>query len=352
MAQAKAQMTVADMDEVDAKILDDLQNNFPMVEKPYAEIAGRHNLEESEVLKRVQNFKDRGVIRQISPIFDTKSLGYKSSLVAAKYPADKLEAAAEIVNKHPGVSHNYERNHEFNLWYTVAIPPDSILGLEGTCDKLHEESGAEKTRVLPTIKLFKIGVDLDMSGKRKAGARSKAQYTEGDRGEANSVTEEERRVIRESQWDMEVVSEPFKIPAEKAGVTPTRLLEVLGELKKRGQLRRVAAVLFHRRLGFRANGMGVWKVPEDRIEEVGAIMATFRNVSHCYLRPSYPDWPYNLFSMVHGTSREECEEILDSIAEASEIMDRTSLYSTKEYKKTRVPYFTDDMIAWEEARKN
>lgn len=347
---AKNQMTVQDLEELDAKILDELQNRFPLVAKPFAEIAGRVETDEADVLRRVQVFKDRSVIRQISPIYDTKSLGYQSSLVAGKYPAERLDEAAAIVNKHPGVSHNYGRNHEFNLWYTVAIAPDSKLGLQGTCDKIHEESGAEKTRVLPTLKLFKIGVDLDMTGKRKAGARAKAHYTEDDRGTPDAVSDEEKNVIRESQWDMAVVSEPFAKPAERAGVTVARLLEVLEGLKKKGQLRRVAAVLYHRKMGFRANGMGVWKVPVDRVEEVGPIMGSFRNVSHCYLRPTYEDWPYNLFSMVHGKSREECEAILDEIAEASGIMDRTSLYSTKEFKKTRVPYFTDDLVAWEEER--
>jgi DNA-binding Lrp family transcriptional regulator len=149
---------------------------------------------------------------------------------------------------------------------------------------------------------------------------------------------------------MEVVSEPWKTPAEKAGVTVERLIEVLGDLKEKGALRRVAAVLFHRRMGFRANGMGVWQVPEERVEEVGPIMGSFRSVSHCYLRPTYPDWPYNVFSMVHGKTKDECEEILDAIAEEIGIMDRTSLYSTKEYKKTRVPYFTQEMVDWENAR--
>ena len=351
MAQPeKKQLTVADLDEVESALLDTLQNSFPIVARPFATMAEKHGLGEEEVLAKVQKFKDGGVIRQVSPIFDTKSLGYKSSLVAAKYPAEKLDAAAEIVNQHPGVSHNYARNHEFNMWYTVAIPPDTKLGLEGTCDKIHEESGAEKTRVLPTLKLFKIGVDLDMTGKRKAGARAKAHYTEDDRGTPDAVTDEERRVIRESQWDMAVVPEPWKVPAEKAGVSVERLLEVLEELKGKGQLRRVAAVLFHRRMGFRANGMGVWKVPEDRVEEVGPIMGSFRSVSHCYLRPTYEDWPYNLFSMVHGKTKDDCEDILDAIAEETGIMDRTSLYSTKEFKKTRVPYFTQEMLDWETAR--
>jgi DNA-binding Lrp family transcriptional regulator len=352
MTKATKQLTVKDMDDLDAAILNNLQNHFPILERPFAAIAKTVGLEEDEVLQRIRGFKEGKVIRQISPIFDTKSLGYKSSLVAARYPEEKLDEAAEMINGHPGVSHNYRRNHFFNLWYTLAIPPTSELGLEGTCDVLHNMSGAEATRILPTLKLFKIGVDLDASGKRSASARGKAAYTDKSRGKAGPLSEEETRIISESQWDMEVISTPWQKPADAAGVEVERLLEVLRDLKTRGAMRRVAAVLFHRKMGYSANAMGVWAIPEERADEVGSIMASFRSVSHCYLRPTYEDWPYNVFSMVHGKSKDECEEVLDSIAKEIGISERTSLYSTKEYKKTRVQYFTPAMAEWDAANRH
>ena len=112
-------------------------------------------------------------------------------------------------------------------------------------------------------------------------------------------------------------------------------------------LRRVAAILFHRRAGFSANGMGVWRVPEDRILDVGPRMAAFRGISHCYQRPTYEDWPYSVFTMAHGRSKEECDAILDSISEASGITERATLYSSTEYKKIRMLYFTDAFREWE-----
>jgi len=116
-------------------------------------------------------------------------------------------------------------------------------------------------------------------------------------------------------------------------------------------MRRFAAVLHHRQAGFSANAMGVWAVPGDdaEIERVGALMAGFRAVSHCYRRPSYPDWPYNIFTMVHGRSPEECEQTLTAVAAKTGIRDHRALYSTKEYKKVRVRYFTPDEDAWETA---
>src|SRR6266516_94748 len=150
------------MDDADLRTLNVMQSQFPVVERPYRAVAEEVGLTEADVLERVRRLRREHIIRQISAIFDTKSLGYKSSLVAAKYMPDQLAAGARIVNEHPGVSHNYERNDAFNLWYTVAVPPTSDL--EATVERLHELSGAESTRIMYTLKLFKIGVNLDMTG--------------------------------------------------------------------------------------------------------------------------------------------------------------------------------------------
>ena len=106
-------------------------------------------------------------------------------------------------------------------------------------------------------------------------------------------------------------------------------------------------MLYHRSAGFVHNGMGVWKAPEDRIEELGLTMAAYRGVSHCYQRPTYPDWPYNLFSMTHGRTRQDCEDVLDAIARETGLRERIVLYSTKEWKKTRLVYFSQDAEEWE-----
>ena len=154
-------------------------------------------------------------------------------------------------------------------------------------------------------------------------------------------------VIRATQGPMEVVSEPFAAPAAELGVSEQRLFEHLESMRERRALRRVAAILFHRRAGFSANGMGVWKVPEERIIELGPRMASFRGISHCYQRPTYADWPYSVFTMAHGRSKDECDAILDSIAEDTGIDERRTLYSSTEFKKVRLRYFTDEHKRWE-----
>ena len=154
-------------------------------------------------------------------------------------------------------------------------------------------------------------------------------------------------VIRATQGDMPVVPEPYAPAAEKLGIAQTQLLAHLEGMQERRLLRRVAAILFHRRAGFSANGMGVWKVPDERIMELGPRMAAYRGISHCYQRPTYKDWPYSIFTMAHGRSKEECDAILDSISDQTGVTERATLYSSTEFKKIRLLYFTDDYRAWE-----
>ncbi len=154
-------------------------------------------------------------------------------------------------------------------------------------------------------------------------------------------------MIRATQGDLPVVSEPYAAAASELGISQDKLIEHLQGMQDRRLLRRVAAILFHRRAGFSANGMGVWKVPDDKIMEMGMQMSTFRGISHCYQRPTYADWPYSVFTMAHGRSKEECDAILDSISEATGITDRATLYSSTEFKKIRLLYFTDAYRNWE-----
>jgi siroheme decarboxylase len=335
------------MDSTDKEILNRIQREVPLEREPFEAIGRELGIAGDEIIRRIEALKRGRVIRQISAIFDTRVLGYESSLVAARIPAHKLGEGAKAINSHPGVSHNYERNNEFNLWYTVAVPPDSRLGLEGTVDVLHRISGAEKTRILPTLKLFKIGVTLDMN----AGATAKKeapQYGESDRESADrNISEDDKAAIRALQEDVPLTPRPFDLWGRQVGLSYEELLERAYDLRDRKIMRRFSAVLYHRKAGFRANAMGVWRVPDERIDEVGNAFAHYQSVSHCYQRPTYEDWPYSVFSMVHGRSVEECENVLKAMAEETGLTDYTSLYSTREYKKTRVRYFTPEMEAWE-----
>jgi DNA-binding Lrp family transcriptional regulator len=336
------------LDETDKRLMNLLQSNFPLDPEPFALVASAAELELDDVLVRTKRLLDERIIREITPIFDTRALGYESMLVAAKVDSDNPQRAAQVVNSHPGVSHNYLRTHEFNLWFTIATPPDSELGLAGTLDVLMREAGAESMRQLPTLTLFKINMNLEME--KGTEALSAAVDASPPRElEAQPYDERDIAVIRALQGPMEPVERPYDEAAAEVGISVEELLEHLRGMVERKLLRRVAAILFHRRAGFSANGMGVWKVPEAEIMETGGRMASFRGISHCYQRPTYEDWPYSVFTMAHGRSKQECDAILDSIAEECGMGpdDRATLYSSTEYKKIRLRYFTDEYSAWE-----
>jgi DNA-binding Lrp family transcriptional regulator len=336
------------LEDVERTLLNLLQGSFPLEPRPFARVAELAGLSEDEVIARTQTLLDDRIIRQVTPIYDTRTLGYGSMLVAAKVDPEHPWRAAKIVNSHPGVSHNYLRNHEFNMWFTLAVEEDSRLGLQGTLDVLQELTGAESIRQLPTLKLFKIRMDLEMTGGTEQLSAPVGEAVEPMELDKQPFDDFDVAVIRATQGDMPVVAEPYAPAAAALGVDQGRLLDHMAAMQERGILRRVAAILFHRRAGFSANGMGVWKVPDERIMEIGPRMAAFRGISHCYQRPTYQDWPYQIFTMAHGRSKEECDAILDAIeSEIGCIEARATLYSSTEFKKVRLQYFTDDFKNWE-----
>lgn len=325
-------------DDTDARILDIIQQSFPLVSRPFADIASRLKMDESDVLERVRGLKKSGVLRQLSAIFDTRRLGYKSSLVAMRVKPQMIDHVASVINCHPGVSHNYEREGTYNLWFTIAVPPGSNLKSE--LDRFSVIDGIEKVRMLPTIKLFKIGVKLEIveSDKKKVAPSEQKRKVPQD---AFEPTEYDKEFIRQTQKDLELTEQPFKIPAQSLGMTEDRLFAELERYQNIGVMRRFAAILRHRDAGFSANGMIVWKVPESRIEQVGEKLGAFPQVSHCYQRPTYDDWPYNVFSMIHSRTREDADSVIKQIQSQIGVDEYRVLFSLREFKKTRVEYFVE-----------
>ncbi len=329
-------------EELTAELLSLIQKKFPLTPKPFAKIAGMLDCTEGEVLESVQAQKDASIIRQISPIFDTKRLGYSSSLVAFVVDKEDIDAAVEFINSHPGISHNYERDHRFNIWFTLAVAPDSLLGLEKTVSLLAQKSGAKDFIILPTLKMFKIAVKLNTTGKdAKKEKVAKRVHKEIE------LTPRYHDIIRETQYDLPVVSEPFAGVIERLGITYEELFDTLNHLKDAGVMRRFAGILNHRKAGFNANAMVVWDVDEKEGESIGKRAAEFSAVSHCYLRPKYENWPYNLFTMVHGKTTEETNGIIEAIAAEIAHKDKRPLYSTREFKKVRIKYYTPAFQEWE-----
>jgi DNA-binding Lrp family transcriptional regulator len=333
------------MDELDKELLNEIQWTFPLVTRPFDAIAKKFDTTPKIIKERLNNLKEVGVLRQLSAIFDTRKLGYTSSLVAMEIEHDKLEYVASQINRHPGVSHNYEREHQFNLWFTLAVPPGADLQTE--VDKFNVLKGIKKVRMLPTLQLFKIGVKLDMVDEKK----HEIAPTEEKKVIKNvkfEPTEEDKNFIRELQKDMEITDEPFVKAANNLGITENELFEKMKHYEDIGVMRRFAAILRHRQIGFTANGMIVWKVPEDRISEVGEKLGAFPQVSHCYERPTYADWPYNVFSMIHCKTHDEAHEVAKTIQDQIKVPDYDILFSSREFKKVRVEYFVEKSFTLEE----
>jgi DNA-binding Lrp family transcriptional regulator len=291
------------------EILSRIQKKFPLTKRPFKVIADELGISEDEVLDILNEQKDAGIIRQTSAIFDTKRLGYRSSLVAFEIDEDKIDDAVKIINSHPGVSHNYERNHQFNIWFTMAVAPDSALGLEKTIEILADLTKANDYIILPTLKLFKINVKLNTTGKdEKKEKVKKVEHKDIE------LTPLHHKVIEKIQYDIKFIKEPFAKIVDELEIDYDTLFNILSELQDSGMMRRFASILNHRKAGFNANAMVVWDVDEEQGEEIGKKAAEFSAVSHCYLRPKYENWPYNLFTMVHGKTSQETDAIIDEMA--------------------------------------
>lgn len=331
--------------EFDKEILNEIQWTFPLVTRPFDVIAKKFNTSPEIIKEKLINLKKIGVLRQLSAIFDTRKLGYTSSLVAMEIEHDKLDYVANQINRHPGVSHNYERDHQFNLWFTLAVPPGADLNSE--LEKFNVLKGIKKVRMLPTLQLFKIGVKLDMIDNQK----HEIAPTE-DKKEIKNIkfepTEQDKDFIRELQKDMDIIDEPFVKAATNLGITEDELFTKMKHYESIGVLRRFAAILRHRQVGFTANGMIVWKVPENRITSVGETLGSFPQVSHCYERPTYDDWPYNVFSMIHCKTHTEANDVAKIIQNQIDVDEYKILFSSREFKKTRVEYFVENSFSLED----
>lgn len=326
-----------DMDQRDRELLGTLQGDFPLVSTPFAFVGQTLDMSEKEVIKRTERLKREGVVRAIASHFDSRALGYRSCLVAARVHPDRIDEAAGVISAHPAVTQNYRRNNDLNLWFTLHCSPQSKLGLERTIEILCSEAGCETVRPLPTLRLYKNSGDGESGGEHE----THADYT--------PLTPLEVECVRLLQRDLPLQPRPFDALARSSGVTAEELLAVARTLLKRGQIRRFSAIVAPRKQGFAASAMGVWVVPQDHADDYAAKLVQHRAVSHCYLRPTYDDWPYNLYTTVHARSVDECESVINDLAIDSGIAQKQTLFPTKEYKKARPHFFAREAEEWEAA---
>jgi len=317
-----------ELNELEKRVLDAVQQDIPLVTHPFREMAKRAETDELSFLNMVKSLLERDLIRDISAIYNAKGLGYQSTLVAVA--TKNPDKTAEAISRFHGVSHNYYREHYFNVWFTLTIP--ELSDLEKVISDILKDEDYESFRILPSIKTYKIGVNFRFTGEKKK------KITSNYSSEIGSVNID-RDLIRILQNPFPLVSEPWCEIALSLGRSEEELFREIEMLKKARVIKRISGVIRHRKTGFGANGMACFQLSEKIIDEAGVKAAQYSAVSHCYRRPVYPDWPYSLFAMTHGTSERECEETASEIAAEIGAEKTLVLYSTKEYKKERVKYF-------------
>jgi siroheme decarboxylase len=301
-----------------------LQNGLPIVTRPFAEIACQLNSDESTVISETKKLFELRLFRRISVTVNYRALGKTSALVAAHVEESQLPSVVAGVNDLVGVSHNYLRDHYYNLWFTLQAA--SQTQIERVIAKLAAGSGIA-FYALPAIQTFKLDVrfDAESDGKSLLPCEQNVLATECTEHEAALLSEEETAVLRKLQQNLEIVPEPFP-----------DALPVILNLFEKGVIRRMAVVVDYRRLGFAANAMFVCAVEEERMTDVGRRLAELNNVSHCYRRSPFPGWSYNLFGMMHGRDMAYLENIVGDFTSAQKIRHYALLRTLQEFKKKPV----------------
>ena len=336
-----------EVDNVDKNLLNIIQAEFPLSREPFAALELRLNINRNEVIQRIESLKSRGIIRLIGPVFNPKRLGYRTTLVAMKVPVERLDKAEQIISTHPMVSHCYERDHDFNLWFTLAMPVAEDI--ERDIQKLGSKIKAEEVLNLPAVRVFKIGAFFNL-GRNNSHLSLRALFppviaspsAEG-RGNLNTYSDLssiDRVVINELQQDLPLSEKPFDLMSARLSMDVGKFLSHCRALLQCGIMRRFSASINHSKLGFTANAMACWNTPTGIIETSGNKIAKFPEISHCYERQTSNLWPYNLFAMIHAATKETCLGIVDRIHSETGLdkNDLVLLFSTREIKKTRVRY--------------
>jgi DNA-binding Lrp family transcriptional regulator len=335
------------IDNADKNLLNIIQAEFPLSREPFTALELRLSINRNEIIQRIEHLKSRGIIRLIGPVFNPRSLGYRTTLVAMKIPVERMDKVKQVISTHPMVSHCYERDHDFNLWFTLAMPV--ARDIESEIHKLGSKIKAAEILNLPAVRVFKIGALLTL-GINNSHLSLRALFppviaspsTEG-RGNLNTCSDlssTDRAVINELQQDLPLNEKPFDLMSARLSMDVDKFLSRCQALLQYGIMRRFSASINHSKLGFTANAMACWNTPPGIIETAGNKIAKFPEISHCYERQTSPLWPYNLFAMIHATTKETCQALVDRIHSETGLAKNglVLLFSTKEIKKMRVRY--------------
>jgi len=321
--------------DLQKQLLDIIQRHFPVDPRPFVALARQLQSDESEIISQINHLKQSGIIRRIGAIFNAAHLGYASTLVAAKIADCDIENFVAEVNAMPGVSHNYSRDHNFNIWFTLTMTSQKLI--DDTIETLRTRYNTQAIYPLPAKKMFKINVQFDLTGNlenQNAHIHANAPRTI----ETASLTAQQIALIKQLQQDLPINPAPFEPIAIAVEMDSNVVLHQITQWQQTGLIRRFGASIKHQCVGFDTNAMVVFEIPAQQIDTAGRLLAQYRQVSHCYHRATAADWPYNLFAMTHCRSSHELDELIKQMVAQVSPLRYDVLVSTIEYKKTNVRF--------------
>ncbi len=322
-------------DSLDFRLLNEFQRDFPLVPAPYAELARRLEVDEVAVLVALRRLHDEGVVSRVGAVFSPRRIG-ASTLAALAAPPERLDAVADEVSACPEVNHNYERENAYNLWFVATAP--NAAHLDRVMERIAAQTGCPLIR-LPLLEEFHIDLGFDLNGgaKQVRAVTRPAELPES----AWSLEAAEQRLMAALQDGLPLEPHPYATLAARAGLIEAEVLRLLRVWLERGLVKRFGVVVRHHELGWTANAMCVWDVPDDEATRLGHQLAAMPGVTLCYRRArDLPAWRYNLYCMIHGRERGEVE---DRVAEINQGVGLAAyphavLFSLRRYKQRGARY--------------
>jgi DNA-binding Lrp family transcriptional regulator len=319
------------MNELGRKFINRYQGGFPLDEFPFASIAAELGVGSEELINLIKSLLDEGLLSRFGPLYDASSMGGSITLAALSAPAERYQAVTEIVNALPEVAHNYQREHQLNMWFVIATESPELL--QQALDKIEQEANLPVYN-FPKLQTFYLGLWLQIG---EVGEISTVPVPGPLKQGGMIIDELDRSIVQNTQAGMPLHVQPYSIIAESCGSDTATVIKRMQRMLDCGVIRRIGAIPNHYRLGLNANGMSVWDVEDDKLLELGARVGRLEFVSHCYERPRHaPLWPYNLFAMIHGHDR---DEVLQKREQVARLLGGNShhhdvLFSTRILKKT------------------
>jgi siroheme decarboxylase len=311
------------------ELISRIQHDFPIADRPFLILAEKLGCTQNEIMSKIKLLIHDHTLREFGPVFDPVKLGYSSTLIAAKVEPERVaELSASLLDIHE-ITHNYYREGQFNVWFTITAR--SLSTIEIIVRGIEKFPGVMRVLDLPAFQIFKISTVFD--------SESSVKKTRSDTT-IIPISENEKKVIRALQNGLPIVERPFIAVAEELGMAESNIFDLINRWIENGTIRRFGARVNHRLIGYNFNTLAVWD--GENVELWGEKFAEIRMVSHCYMRKSYPEWPYKLYTMIHARDWKEMQDTIQAMKTIAEGADMATLKTLYELKKVSMKYFVEN----------